>query len=135
MQNQKKRVSNLEQNDLMERRAETSGAGQAPWRLMTDGANNVTTTLENCWTWGNGYVKNGADSGPQANGNGFKMGGGDDSKSHRLMHRFILNLSKQGQGSVELGAFAAQCPPGNGSPGICFSCGGELQRAKANPGE
>ncbi len=60
------------------------------WDGYLRGANNVTTTLENCWTWGNGYLKNGTDPGPQANGNGFKMGGGDDSNSQQLMHHFIL---------------------------------------------
>jgi len=60
------------------------------WDGYMRGANNVTTTLENCWTWKNGYLKDGADPGPQANGNGFKMGGGDNSDSEQLMHHFIL---------------------------------------------
>jgi hypothetical protein len=53
-------------------------------------ADDVTTTLENCWTWGNGYLENGTDPGPQANGNGFKMGGGDNSNGDSLMHHFVL---------------------------------------------
>lgn len=60
------------------------------WDGYMRGANDVTTTLENCWTWGNGYLKDGTDPGPQANGNGFKMGGGDNSNSEQLMHHFIL---------------------------------------------
>ncbi len=60
------------------------------WDGYMRGANNVTTTLENCWTWGNGYLKDGTDPGPQANGNGFKMGGGDNSNSELLMHHVIL---------------------------------------------
>jgi hypothetical protein len=60
------------------------------WDGYLRGANNVTTTLENCWTWGNGYLKDGTDPGPQANGNGFKMGGGDNGNSEQLMHHFIL---------------------------------------------
>lgn len=60
------------------------------WDGYLRGANDVTTTLENCWTWGNGYLKDGTDPGPQANGNGFKMGGGDNSNSELLMHHFIL---------------------------------------------
>lgn len=60
------------------------------WDGYMRGANNVTTTLENCWTWKNGYLKNGTDPGSQANGNGFKMGGGDNSNSELLMHHFIL---------------------------------------------
>lgn len=53
-------------------------------------ANNITTTLENCWTFNNGYLKDGTDAGEKANGNGFKMGGGDNSNSARLMHHVIL---------------------------------------------
>ena len=60
------------------------------WDGYMRGANNVTTTLENCWTWKNGYLKDGTDPGAQANGNGFKMGGGDNSNSDLLMHHFIL---------------------------------------------
>jgi len=60
------------------------------WDGYMRGADNITTTLENCWTWGNGYLKNGTDPGPQANGNGFKMGGGDNSNSLLLMHHHIL---------------------------------------------
>ncbi|HES60189.1 MAG TPA: hypothetical protein ENO18_07145, partial [Caldithrix sp.] len=60
------------------------------WDGYLHGADDVTTTLENCWTWGNGYLKDGVDPGSQANGNGFKMGGGDNSNSDSLMHHFIL---------------------------------------------
>lgn len=60
------------------------------WDGYLRGADDVTTTLENCWTWGNGYLKDGADPGSQANGNGFKMGGGDNSNSQQLMHHHIL---------------------------------------------
>lgn len=60
------------------------------WDGYLRGANDVTTTLENCWTWGNGYLKDGTDPGPQANGNGFKTGGGDNSNSEQLMHHVIL---------------------------------------------
>ena len=60
------------------------------WDGYLRGADDVSTILENCWTWGNGYLKDGSDPGPQANGNGFKMGGGDDGNSLQLMHHFIL---------------------------------------------
>jgi hypothetical protein len=60
------------------------------WDGYLRGSNDVTTTLEKCWTWSNGYLKDGSDPGPQANGNGFKMGGGDDGNSLQLMHHFIL---------------------------------------------
>ncbi len=60
------------------------------WDGYIRGATDITTTLENCWTWGNGYFKDGTDPGSQANGNGFKMGGGDNSNSLELMHHNIL---------------------------------------------
>jgi hypothetical protein len=60
------------------------------WDGYLRGADDITTMLENCWTWGNGYLENGTDPGPQANGNGFKMGGGDNSNSDMLMHHNIL---------------------------------------------
>jgi len=60
------------------------------WDGYMRGATNVSTTLENCWTWKNGYLKDGTDPGPQANGNGFKMGGGDNSNSQGLTHHMTL---------------------------------------------
>ncbi|MBN1348326.1 right-handed parallel beta-helix repeat-containing protein [candidate division KSB1 bacterium] len=60
------------------------------WDGYLRGADDVMTTLENCWTWGNGYLKDGTDPGPDANGNGFKMGGGDSGNSQQLMHHNIL---------------------------------------------
>jgi hypothetical protein len=55
------------------------------WDGYMRGANNVTTTIENCWCFDNGYLKNGAPS--NGNGNGFKMGGSD---STNLEHNMIL---------------------------------------------
>ncbi|MDZ7319627.1 MAG: T9SS type A sorting domain-containing protein, partial [candidate division KSB1 bacterium] len=60
------------------------------WDGYLRDANDVTTTLEQCWSWGNGYLKDGSDPGAQANGNGFKMGGGDNSNSQQLMHHQVL---------------------------------------------
>lgn len=60
------------------------------WDGYMRGATDVTTTLDHCWTWGNGYLKDGTDPGSQANGNGFKMGGGDNSNSAKLMHHHVL---------------------------------------------
>ncbi len=45
------------------------------WDGYLRGANNVSTTLESCWTFMNGYLKDGSPS--VGNGNGFKMGGSD----------------------------------------------------------
>ncbi len=57
------------------------------WDGYLRGGDNASTILENCWTWGNGYLKNGSNPGSQANGNGFKMGGSDDKN---LRHHFIV---------------------------------------------
>jgi len=57
------------------------------WDGYMRGADDVTTTLENCWTSWNGYFKDGTDAGAAANGNGFKMGGSDNKD---LKHNFIL---------------------------------------------
>ncbi|WP_187263274.1 right-handed parallel beta-helix repeat-containing protein [Pontibacter beigongshangensis] len=55
------------------------------WDGYMRGRNDVTTTLENCWVFKSGYLKDGSIS--KGNGNGFKMGGSDDRS---LMHNFIL---------------------------------------------
>jgi hypothetical protein len=68
--------------------------GCRSWQNSDDGwdgyvrprpANKITTTLENCWCFNNGYLKSGIAS--IGNGNGFKMGGSD---SANLSHNFIL---------------------------------------------
>jgi hypothetical protein len=55
------------------------------WDGYLRGTDNVTTRLEDCWTFKNGYRKDGSAS--SGNGNGFKMGGSDDKA---LKHNFIL---------------------------------------------
>ena len=69
--------------------------GCRSWQNSDDGwdgymrpSDNVTTTLEHCWTFHNGYLKSGAMS--SGNGNGFKMGGGDNSNADSLRHNMIL---------------------------------------------
>lgn len=58
------------------------------WDGYLRGADDVTTVVDNCWTWKNGYLKDGVtDPGSQANGNGFKMGGSDDKL---LKHNFTV---------------------------------------------
>jgi len=57
------------------------------WDGYMRGNDDVNTILENCWTWMNGYFKNGTDGGAAANGNGFKMGGSDDKT---LKNNFTL---------------------------------------------
>lgn len=57
------------------------------WDGYLRGASDMTTTLEFCWAFENGYLEDGTDAGTNANGNGFKMGGSDDKL---LAHNFIL---------------------------------------------
>ncbi|MBN2348804.1 MAG: right-handed parallel beta-helix repeat-containing protein [Bacteroidales bacterium] len=57
------------------------------WDGYLRGADDISTTLENCWAFENGYLEDGTDPGTQANGNGFKMGGSDDKT---LKHNMIL---------------------------------------------
>lgn len=57
------------------------------WDGYLRGADDVTSSIENCWTWRNGYFKDGTDAGPSANGNGFKMGGSDEKT---LKHNVTL---------------------------------------------
>ncbi|HOO85486.1 MAG TPA: right-handed parallel beta-helix repeat-containing protein [Prolixibacteraceae bacterium] len=57
------------------------------WDGYMRGNDDVNTILENCWTWSNGYFKDGTDGGAKANGNGFKVGGSDDKN---LKHNFTL---------------------------------------------
>lgn len=57
------------------------------WDGYLRGSDDVSTTLENCWAFENGYLENGTDPGASANGNGFKMGGSDDKT---LKHNFTL---------------------------------------------
>ncbi len=58
------------------------------WDGYMRGADNVTTTIENSWCFQNGYLKNGAAS--SGNGNGYKLGGGDNSNADSLRHNMIL---------------------------------------------
>jgi uncharacterized repeat protein (TIGR02543 family) len=50
-------------------------------------SDGITTTLENCWTWKNGYLKDGVTTTADMNGNGFKLGGSD---TKTLRHNFIV---------------------------------------------
>ena len=57
------------------------------WDGYLRGADDISTTLENCWAFKNGYFEDGTNAGDNANGNGFKMGGSDDKT---LKHNFTL---------------------------------------------
>jgi hypothetical protein len=74
--------------------------GCRSWQNSDDGwdgylrpSDNVTTTIENCWSFMNGYLKDGSPI-STGNGNGFKMGGGDKingiSNGDSLRHNMIL---------------------------------------------
>lgn len=57
------------------------------WDGYLRGTNEVTTTLENCWTWKNGYYWKDGTTTSGMNGNGFKQGGSDTKD---LAHNFIV---------------------------------------------
>lgn len=59
------------------------------WDGYLRGADNITTTYENCWAFRNGYLKNGTIGG--GDGNGFKTGGSDDKllKHHAIYKNCI----------------------------------------------
>ncbi len=66
--------------------------GCRSWQNSDDGfdgylrtTDNVTTIYEKCWSFKNGYLKDGTAS--LGNGNGFKMGGSD---TRTLMHNSVL---------------------------------------------
>jgi len=67
------------------------------WDGYLRGANGVTTTLENCWCFLNGYLSNGSPS--TGNGNGFKMGGSDlKDLEHNMILRNCLAFDNRVKG-------------------------------------
>lgn len=69
------------------------------WDGYLRGSDNITTTLDSCWSFRNGYLKTGATSGANGDGNGFKMGGSDatDLSHHMtLRHCVAFNNRKRG---------------------------------------
>jgi hypothetical protein len=66
--------------------------GCRAWQNSDDGwdgylrpSDNISTTLDSCWSFRNGYLKTGATSGANGDGNGFKMGGSDATDlSHNM---------------------------------------------------
>jgi hypothetical protein len=69
--------------------------GCRAWQNSDDGfdgylrpSDDITTTIENCWVFMNGYLKNGSSG--TGNGNGFKLGGGDTSNIHNLKRNVVL---------------------------------------------
>lgn len=61
------------------------------WDGYLRGSDDVSTIVENSWCFNNGYLKDGSSS--NGNGNGYKMGGGDDGNSLNLAHDFIIKNS------------------------------------------
>jgi hypothetical protein len=58
------------------------------WDGYLRGADNITTVVENSWCFMNGYLKDGTMS--TGNGNGYKMGGGDNTNSANLANDFTI---------------------------------------------
>nr|MBP6672317.1 right-handed parallel beta-helix repeat-containing protein [Bacteroidota bacterium] len=70
--------------------------GCRAWQNSDDGwdgymrpADNVFTTIENCWAFMNGYLRDNTQI-ATGNGNGFKMGGGDTTNKDSLRHNATL---------------------------------------------
>ena len=70
--------------------------GCRAWQNSDDGwdgymrpADNVFTTIENCWAFMNGYLRDNSQI-VTGNGNGFKMGGGDTTNKDSLRHNATL---------------------------------------------
>ena len=61
------------------------------WDGYLRGADNITTVVENSWCFMNGYLKDGTVS--TGNGNGYKMGGGDNANSANLANDFTIKKS------------------------------------------
>jgi hypothetical protein len=59
------------------------------WDGYLDSNSDITTTIENCWTWKNGYLKDGSTTTSSMNGNGFKTGGGSSGTTY-YQHNAIL---------------------------------------------
>ncbi|MDP4188478.1 MAG: T9SS type A sorting domain-containing protein, partial [Bacteroidota bacterium] len=57
---------------------------------------DITTTIENCWTWHNGYLKDGVTTTSEMNGNGFKMGG--DYLVHNCVLKNCLSFYNKAKG-------------------------------------
>ena len=67
------------------------------WDGYLRGADNVTTTLENCWCFKNGYLSDGNPS--RGNGNGYKMGGSDlKDLAHNMILRNCLAFDNRVKG-------------------------------------
>jgi hypothetical protein len=70
--------------------------GCRAWQNSDDGwdgymrpADNVFTTIENCWAFMNGYLRDNSVI-ATGNGNGFKMGGGDTTNKDSLRHNMTV---------------------------------------------
>ncbi|UII23415.1 Ig-like domain-containing protein [Fulvivirga ligni] len=67
------------------------------WDGYLRGADNITTTYENCWAIKNGYLKNGTQGG--GDGNGFKTGGSDDKQlKHNAVYHHCLAVGNTADG-------------------------------------
>jgi hypothetical protein len=73
--------------------------GCRAWQNSDDGwdgylrpSDNVFTTIENCWSFMNGYLRDNSVI-ATGNGNGFKMGGGDTTNKDSLRHNMTVTRS------------------------------------------
>lgn len=69
------------------------------WDGYLRGSDNIITTLDSCWAFRNGYLKTGATSGANGDGNGFKMGGSDATDlSHHMTLRNCVAFNNRKRG-------------------------------------
>ncbi|NJO88635.1 MAG: T9SS type A sorting domain-containing protein [Chloroflexia bacterium] len=70
-------------------------------KTTTEYPDGMTTTLENCWTWFNGYYWDGSDfiTNSGMNGNGFKLGGSDNKdEAHNFILKRCLSFNNKAKG-------------------------------------
>jgi hypothetical protein len=80
--------------------------GCRAWQNSDDGwdgylrpSDDVTTTIENCWSFMNGYLKDGVTTFSNMNGNGFKMGGSDAKNfRHNMVVKNCLSFLNKSKG-------------------------------------
>jgi len=67
------------------------------WDGYLRGANNITTTYQNCWSIKNGYLKSGIKG--KGDGNGFKTGGSDlKDLKHNAIYRNCIAAGNAAKG-------------------------------------
>jgi hypothetical protein len=67
------------------------------WDGYLSSDSNILTTIENCWSWKNGYLKDGVTTNGSMNGNGFKTGGGTALRHNQVLKN-CLSFNNKSKG-------------------------------------